>query len=242
MPTFEDYDTISDTIDWLGQSVQYKFVTKLSSKDKNGNRTSFHREYAYSSTYNDTEMAYSIKRSFDYYVTLESIDKSTYIQIRQQNMIMMQNILNQVVSWLFNESYWAVKNKILVLKGKPKPLIMNYLPMNKWLSFELIVIEYNNQFDKGIRICLSDESIYVDVRIDNFMGFVYYMNTLNMYQCALSIVNYLQRPSFGTNMVTFDNQSNRTNNFEGEVYSKGSRTIEPAKQQRSFFSKVDKLG
>jgi hypothetical protein len=41
MPTFEDYDTISDTIDWLGQSVQYKFVTKLSSKDKNGNRTSF---------------------------------------------------------------------------------------------------------------------------------------------------------------------------------------------------------
>jgi hypothetical protein len=68
------------------------------------------------------------------------------------------------------------------------------------------------------------------------------MNTLNMYQCALSIVNYLQRPSFGTNMVTFDNQSNRTNNFEGEVYSKGSRTIEPAKQQRSFFSKVDKLG
>jgi len=245
MLNFEDYDMVSDLIDWLGHSIQYKFIVKLASKEKDGTRSSFHREYSYKSSYSDVDMVNSIKRSFDYYITLESLNKETYIQIRPQNMIMIQNVLNQVYMWLMNDSLWAIKNKALVVKGKPAPLVISNLPMGKWISFELISIEYNGQYDKGVRIGLSDESQYTDVRIDQFMGFVYFMSSINMYQAALEIINYVQRPAFGTNMVTFDNNQgtyNKPSNYnEGDAYARGNRTIVPPTQQKSFFDKVKSI-
>lgn len=243
MPTFEDYDMISDLIDWLGMNVQYKFVVKLANKDKNGSRNPFHKEYKYPSTYNDVETSTSIVRSFDYYVTIENKREGVYIQIRQANLIMVQTVLSQMTEYLFNDSYWGVKEKKLVLKGKPQPIYIQNLPMCKWLGFELIVIEYEGIYDKGIRITLADESQYVDVRIDSFMGFVSFMSNLNMYQSALSIVNYLQRPEYGTNMVTFDgnneNGYNNTYNNKDGVTSKNNRIIPT--RPKSFFDKVDRL-
>lgn len=244
MLTYEDYEMLSDFIGWLGSPFQYKFVVKLAKKDKNGNRDGFHKEYMYKSNYNSVDMICSIKRSFDYYITIEN-NNGVYIQIRPQNMIMLQNIANQISGYLFNEAYWAIKSKKLVIKGKPQPLFIYNLPMGKWMSFEIIVIEYNGEFDKGVRIAFSDGNQFTDVRIDTFMEFLYFINSFNMYQAALEIVNYLGRPAFGTNMVTFEDrpeQYNRGNNpnYEGDAYAKGSRVIEP-KQQRSFFSKVDKL-
>lgn len=245
MPTFEDYDMISDIIGWLGQSVCYKFVVKLGSRDKDGNRNPFHKEYTYNSTYSNVEKVTSIRRSFDYYLTIENTYKNVYIQIRQQNMIMIQSVLSQVSGLLFDENYWAIKSKKLVVKNKPQPIFVQNLPMGKWLSFELIVIEYEGQYDKGIRIMLSDESEYLDIRIDAFMGFVYFMNCLNMYQSALSIVNYLQRPVFGTNLVEFDNNTSNYNNSrynnDGEVYTKGNRTIGDKTRKKSFFDRVDDI-
>jgi len=248
MPRFEDYDMISDFIDWLGQSAQCKFVVKLAKKDKDGNREGFHKEYTYRSSYNNVELVSSIRRSFDYYLTIEGVTgNDIYIQIRPHNMIMLQNVLNQISGYLFDSSLWAIKNKILVIKGKPQPLVINHLPMDKWMTFEIIVIEYNGQFDKGVRIGFPNDQ-YTDVRIDQFMGFLYFINTFNMYQAACTLINYIQRPDFGTNMITIDNtyrSGNYNPNYEGEVYAKGNRTIEPQipKPQKSFFTnnKIDKL-
>lgn len=241
MLKFENYDMLSDHIDWLGMGVQYKFVIKLANKDRNGNRNSFHKEYQYTSSYVDMDMSTSIVRSFDYYVTIENKQEGVYIQIRQSNLIMVQTILSQMTDYLFNETYWGVKDKKLVIKGRPQPVYIQNLPMGKWLSFELIVIEYEGTYDKGIRLTLSDESHYVDIRIDNFMGFVSFMSTLNMYQSALLGINYLQRPPYGTNMITYDNNNN-SNSYvskDGGVVGKTNRTI-PTKP-KSFFDKIDKL-
>ena len=242
MPNYEDYEQITDTLGWLDSSVQYKFVTRLASKDKNGNKDSFHKEYTYRSNYNNIDMVTSIKRSFDSFIVIDNFkDKDIYIQIRAQNMIMLQNILNQMVGYLFDEKLWGIKNKTLIIKGKPSPLYMQQLPMSKWISFELIVIEYNGEFDKGIRIVLSDESKYVDVRIDVFMGFVYIMNTFNMYLASMSHINYLQRPPFGTNMITFDNPPRNYNKVGEEgIETKAIRTIEQSKP-KSFFDKINKI-
>lgn len=243
MPQFIDYDMITDSVYWLNQTVILKFIVKLASKNKEGNRNSFHNEYMYGSNYNNVSQAASIKRSFDYYLTLDNIhNKDMYIQIRPQNIIMLQNVLNQIVNQLFDESLWGIKNKRLIIKGQPQPLFINNLPMEKWLSLQIIVIEYNNQFDKGVRLTLSDESQYIDMTIDNFMGLVYTINSMNLYQCALSVVNYLQRPQFGTNMIIFDNDKQSKPSYEGDAYAKNNRTIQQAKQQKSFFDKVDKLG
>lgn len=243
MPEFENYELLTDMLGWLDSSVQYKFVTRFATKNRDGNRESFHKEYTYKSNYNNIDMLTSIKRSFDSYILIEGAKGSDiYIQIRSQNMIMLQNVLGQMVSLVFDERFWAIKNKMLVLKGKPAPIYIQQLPMSKWLSFELIVMEYNGQFDKGIRIIPSDESKYIDVRIDSFMGFVYTINTFSMYSASVAHINYLQRPPFGTNMITFDNSSNDySNRVVADVSGKNGRFVD-AKPQKSFFDKVDKLG
>lgn len=245
MPSYENYDQLTDVMGWLDPTVIYKFVTKLASKDQNGNRNPFHKEYTYRSNYNDMEFVTSIKRSFDSYIVIENAkDKDIYIQIRAQNMIMLQHTLNQIVGYLFDDKLWGIKDKRLIIKGKPVPLYMQNLPMGKWLSFELITFEINGLFDKGVRITLSDQSKYVDVRIDVFMEFVYRMLTFDMYMASMAQINYLQRPPFGTNMVTFDNPPKYVNNNtpgEESVEAKTGRKVEPPKPQRSFFSKVDDI-
>lgn len=248
MPRFIDYDQITDMIGWLGPTAQYGFITKLAFKDRDGNRDSFHKEYTYKTgVYNDVDSVSSIKRSFDYYMVIEGTkDRSIYIQIRQQNMIMLQSIIGEISRCLYDTNMWAIKNKTLIIKGNPQPLVMQNLPMGKWMSFELIVMEYNGEFNKGVRICLSDESVYTDVGIDQFMGFAYYVNTLNMYMVALEHLNYIQRPPFGTNIVIFDDPPKKYNGYnnapgEGSVEGKSNRTIETPKQQRSFFSKINKV-
>lgn len=244
MPNYENYEQLVDIIGWLDQSVIYKFITRLATKDQNGNRNPFHKEYTYRSGYNDMEFVTSIKRSFDSYLVIENIkDKDVYIQIRAQNMIMFQHTLNQMSRYLFDDKLWGIKDKRLIIKGKPEPMYMQNLPMGKWLSFELIIFEYNGQFDKGVRITLSDSSKYVDVRIDTFMGLVYQMGSFDMYMASMAQINYLQRPPFGTNMVTFDDPPKYANNVpgDGDVQGKSGRKVEPPKPQRSFFSKVENI-
>ena len=54
----------------------------------------------------------------------------------------------------------------------------------------------------GIRLNLYDTS-FIDINIDNFYGMRYLFETVDMFGLASSMVSYLGRPEFGTNMTSF---------------------------------------
>ena len=190
--SFIYYDSISDKIYWLGKDVVLSFVVKLSKKDDDGNRVHFHNEYIYDSKYINTQYGVSIKRQYDFYLVLESNQMDIYIQIRVQNMIILRSILSDVIKILTDDRYWLYKDNKLSVKGNIKPLIHNGLPMNKWLSFQPIpIITSNEEYKKGVRITLSDETKYIDVTMDNFLGFVYIINSIDMLGYAATLVNYI---------------------------------------------------
>ncbi len=234
MACFTDYDTITDQLYWVGSipnaAVILNFVVKLSKKDKNGNRNHFHKEYEYASKFIDTPMAMSIKRSFDYYFTIETTDKSVYIQIRLENMIGLQSSIKSIAQIIINDDIWALKDKRLVLKGAFEPINIKGLPMDKWLAFEPIpVLCSNGSYTKGVRMYMSDYNTFVDIDVDKFMGMVYLITTFNMYGSATTLINYLNWSDYGTNLVTFEQDNNVPN--EG-VKAPNGRRVQAAK---SFF-------
>ena len=234
MPSFIDYDSVGDKLYFLSEGTYLTFTVKLSKKDKDGCRNHYHKEYMYpSNQYLDKSTGVTIKRDFDYYLAIENKKEEIFIQIRMENMIGLNMILQNLVQILLNDNVWAVKNNRLVLKGNINPMSID-LPLDKWLSFEPLVLEYEQGFSKGVRIILSQNDKFVDLDIDKFMGLVYLLSNFNMYQSALSIVNYLNWREYGTNLVTFSDGSSNMN--EGSIKSPNGRKIPTkAQKQKSFF-------
>ena len=223
MPNFIDYDSIADRICYFDNYV-LSFVVRLAKKDKDGNRSHYHKEFQYNAPYLNTSQVIAIKRQYDYYYTIERFnleggEDKNYIQIRAMNIIMLQNILNNMTTILFNDSNWAIKNKRLILKGQFEPLVLTNLPMDKWISFTPIVYEsIDGMFSKGVRMILSDSSQICDMTIDKFMEFTYYITSIPMTVAAQTLLNYLPM-EMGTNLVTFDSpyiqQQNENKKYEG---------------------------
>lgn len=247
MPQFTDYDTITDTVLRLSYDTTFNLAVKLAKKDKDGKRNHCHHEFKYPSRYvGNNGYLYSIKRNFDYYYTIEKYNSDTktktYIQIRLQHMIMLQNILANIVNILYDEKRWKLSNKRLVFTGAVEKFLLSGLPMEQWISFEPIVMtNYNEQFGKGIRITLGDESIYTDVVIDDFMGFVYFINTGNMFEQAQTLMNYINWHDYGTNLVSFNNEDDQIieDTESLGVINATNRTI--PKKPKSFFDKKSTL-
>ena len=232
---FIDYDSISDKILWFDNNFSLSFTVKLARKDKSGNRNHFHKEFIYPSQYLDIDQSVALKRNYDYFLTIEDLKKTVYIQIRINDMIMLKMIINSIISQLTDDSIRVIKDNRLMKKNTgQQPLVLPNLVMNKWISFECIpILDYEGAWSKGVRITLSDQSVFIDMTIDNFMGFAYVIDSFNMVQQAAIMVNYLNSSEIhGINRMAINNDisSEQTNGFQGK-----QRTVQSA--NKSFFEK-----
>lgn len=242
---FGTLDKVSDDILYFGSGVTLRFNVVLSRKKKDGTRDFMHKEYGYPSKYINHEYSYSIRRSFDFYLSIdirEDFDNS--VQIRAKDMIILRTRLNEIIRW-FGELF-KLKNKKLQIIGNYKPIIITNLAEQKWLKFVPIIIEYDNgQQKEGIRMIINSDTSYVDINIDRFMEFIYYISSMDMYQCALSVLSYFN-PEIGKDVVYFENSISRNPNLEeSEEEAKGFGKIRPqlkdqkpnVTRQKSFFDK-----
>lgn len=246
--SYIDYDRLSDDLLFLGNSTVVRFnVTLAKVSNKDGTKVHYHREYRYpSSKYADADTAITMRRSFEFYLSIDRLDaREASVMIRVQDIILLRAKLNEAASW-FNDNTFGIKNRKLYIINRPNPAIITGLPDNKSIMFEPIVIEWENDNvqQQGIRMTLTDSNIYTDITIDRFYGFVYLINSINMYESAQLMINYLGRPEFGTNMTEFENNNFLTDHYETvepeNIVSK-NREIKNKPRNKSFFDKVDEL-
>lgn len=85
---------------------------------------------------------------------------------------------------------------------------------------------------------LSSTQSYCDISISNLEAFKYIIDTINLYESAQLMINYIERPDFGTNLYTFNTEPNdeASADFEG----KEGRKIKLDKNL-SFFDKMKGL-
>lgn len=242
------YDRLSDDLLYLGNSTLLRFnVTLARVNSKDGTKVSYHKEYKYpSDKYIDADFAMTMRRSFDYYLSIEKVDaKESSVMIRVQDIILLRMRLKEVASWFSNGTFDIIKGDIKIVK-RPTPVMIEGLAGNKMIMFEPVVIVWDNtnEQQQGVRMTLSESSTYVDISINNFFGFMYLIDTIDMYGAAQNLVNYLGRPALGTNLTEF--QDNRylmdhTEAVEPSVIKAKERQVPYPNRPKSFFDKMDEL-
>ena len=230
-PMYTNYDKLSDNIVYLGSKLSLRLNVYLSTKSDNGRSRFFHTEYKYEYKYGGT--LYSMRRCFDYFLSLTKYDEDVSIMIRVQDMIIMREKLEEVAKWFSSNNVYAIKDRKLIIKTKQKPIVVAGLAGAKYLQFDPVVLtwESNEEQSPGLRITLSDPAVFADITVDKFYALLYIFQTINLYEAASLLVNYFGRPELGTNQyelpasVYFD---------ESDELNKSKETEE---RPRSFFDK-----
>ena len=236
-----DYDKISDDVLYLGSKLYLRMNVSLSDKGDQNARYHFHREFMYESAYAPNNKFVSIKRSFNYYLSLDRPDIPTGgIMIRPQDMYLLNSKLEAVSSWFSSTTFGTTKDKKLCVRVHKDPVIIDGLASQKYLQFDPAVFVWENTGEQtpGVRITLGDPSIFADISVDKFFALLYTISSFNMYQSAQLLLNYIGRPNYGFNMMEIERNTFLEEREEGLVNAKDNRQIRGNKK-KSFFDTLD---
>lgn len=242
----KDYEKISDVV-YSNARISIKLNVKLNTYSDNKGRINYHREVSY---YNEKAGAvvYNINRSFEYFLSIEDF-KGAYIMIGVNHYLSLITMLDEIFKWFvdkkFNGLFAKKDDGELVVARHVKGIRIEYLPMGKWLEAIPKAISFSNgDYATGIRLFLASYESYVDITFDEFQGILYILKTLNMFQSAQNMINYLQRPQYGTNLYNMQNIKDTGSiddriDLEQEVRGIQGRKV-PTKNS-SFFDKMNEL-
>lgn len=246
--SFNSYEKITDEVCWLSSEAILKFNVSLGRKNKDGTKRFFHQEYVYPSKYLDMANSITIKRSFDFYLTIEMIGSlksmDNMVTIRAKDMIYLQTQLNESIKW-FNTIFKRTKKGNVLIKGEFNNIRIP-LSYNKYIELEPTVIQYEDgNKTEGIRMYIASHDIYTDISIDAYFGFIYLISKFDMYQTASSMLAYLN-PTFGENAMVFEGESEDYSKSDINTTSINNSKINRANSRqnisgKSFFDKMNEL-
>ena len=82
------------------------------------------------------------------------------------------------------------------------------LMFDKYLEFEPSILEFENGEQMiGVRIYINSDANSIFMEISRFLGFKDFIENFNMYQSAQLMLNYLQRPEYGTNLYDIESKT-----------------------------------
>lgn len=199
--SFNDYDRITDILLYLSNTVTLSFTVSLSKKAKDGSRSFFHYETMYNSRYIGQQYSRSIKRIMNYFFVLDNKDDfgNGFVLRPQDVYILLLQIENELFPYYFDP-----KKRIFKIKENKLFIIGDYSPVlyaqneYKVLSFEPIVLEYQDGFKEGILFTLNGQPISMD--IDRFLGFYYILKNTDMYSAACNLATYVKSAPYGVNV------------------------------------------
>lgn len=242
------YEKISDDLCHLGYGFKLKFNVILGNKSQNNTKIPFHNEYKYSSNkYVNQNNLITIKRKFDYYLSIESSynDVNTFIMIRQQDMIYFKINLHKVYIWFMSSEYnnmYAFDKGKLVLARKVEPVYIKGLCSDNFIIIEPTVLTYNSIDIEGITFILSDITSF-NMTIDKFMELYYIIDNFNMYLSAQLLINYMSSPIIGENQSVMSEDFNDNNiDFVDPGFKGANREPYIVNNKKlSFFDKMKKM-
>ena len=207
-----NYEKITDVVMWLNNEWVLKFTTTLNKYSDKYGRQNYHKEIGYMK---NNDVSINISREFDYFLSIETVRKNK--ETGMKDSIMIRNTDIYFLCFKLEEVYKQVslvfakddQGRIFIPK-KPNPIVVN-LCGNKYIEFEPMVKELDNGSQViGVNIYLGSDSVFFFMNINMFLSFKYCIENFNMYQSAQLMLNYLGRPTNGTNMVDMTDNTNRS--------------------------------
>lgn len=254
---YDNYEKMSDDIMFIGYNTVMRMNVSLSYKNEYGERESFHKEYRYrSSKYIDTNTGITIRRRFDYYISIENIKPSqsgekAFIRLGLRDIPHFRKTLHQAAEWFLSPKYkdlFIIKDNKIKLNKILQPLDVGDLPMENFMKILPVAIndtELAKYKGPGARILLSSETNFVDLTPDTVIGLLEFFNTFNMFQSAQIMLTYIQRPAYGSNIFSFNGDEDNIEELDQRVNSKSkvvSRQIPSINNKsKSSFDDIDSL-
>lgn len=162
--------------------------------------------------------------------------------IKNENIMSFRIGLEKAVNLMNKDNLYGIfRNKLKVLNGY-EPIIIDNLPMGKSIKIDPIVVKMGEIDEaRGMRIYLNGLDDYIDMTNDRFMGFVYNINSIYLYGAAQNLLNYLQRPEYGTNTTSFNSNNSRRNSNDIENIDDVSINSNNRIKHVSVFDDIDNL-
>lgn len=201
-----EYEQISDELMILDlQSASLRFNVKLFSKSANGSGENFHKEFRYDSKYTNRSIGRSIRRSFTYFLTINGIKamaNNMPLQITIYDMLLFKAYLTNAYTWITSSNVFAIKDKKLIVISASYEILTMYTIYDKKISFEPVVLTKSNDLlTQGIRMIIDDNWV-INIEANKFAGLLYLVDSIDMYNAAITLINYLPSPSFGNNVLS----------------------------------------
>lgn len=255
---YDNYEKMSDDIMFIGYNTVMRMNVSLSYKNEYGERESFHKEYRYrSSKYTNANTGITIRRRFDYYLSIENIKPSdsgekAFIRLGLKDIPHFRNSLHQAAEWFLSHKYkdlFIIKDGKIKLNRILKPIDVGNLPMDNFMKILPVAIndsDLGKYSGPGARILLSSESNFVDLTPDTVIGLLEFFNTFNMFQSAQIMLTYIQRPAYGSNIFSFNGDEDNIEELDQTINSKSkivTRQIPSINNQKSksIFDDIDNL-
>ena len=233
-----DYDKISDDICYLGNKIYLRFNVILAKKSKEGQRIFFQRDSKYPSKYNDYEKVITMRRNFDYYLTFEKVDDfAVSTMITAKDIILLRIKTKEIITW-FSNGVFQIKDGDIKIVRKPQPVVVDTLPGGKSIIFDPVIYidPMSNLQQMGIRLAIGNGSAYVDINVDKFYEIYYHIHSINMYECAVGLLNFIGRNQTTDTYKEYDNFNSVIieDQVEPEIKMKNRK---PVAARKSFFDK-----
>lgn len=242
----KDYEKISDVVYGNGRFI-IKLNVKLNTYSDNKGRVNYHKEVGY--FYDKAnQVVYNMTRNFEYFLSIEDY-RGAYVMVGVNHYLSLVAMLEDIFNWFVDKKFHGLfarkEDGELVVQRSVSPIKIEYLPMGKWLEAIPKAISFpNGDYATGIRLYLSSYENYVDITFDEFQGILYILKSLNMFQSAQNMINYLQRPEFGTNLYSMQNIKD-TGSIDDRIdQDQQVRGVEGRKvptKNTSFFDKMNGL-
>jgi hypothetical protein len=164
----------------------------------------------------------TIRRDFRYFLSIDSIRITDSIPNRISILIGVDDIigfrmlLTGALEWYHNPNYaglYISKDGSIRITKQVEPIRYVLANGKDFIMLEpMVYVSHFNDEEPGIRMYLSSEDTYIGIPITRFRGLVYVVNTIDMYSLACIMVNYLQRPEYGTNVTNYSQYSTDESN------------------------------
>lgn len=184
-------------------------------KTINNNRVYFYKEFEYQiGNYKKV----SIKRGFDYYISIEELVKpkdrdKVFIRIGPSEYYGFMDLIQEAMKWFTSSKYsklFAKKGGELVFTGSTPSKTLTGLPMNLSLTLSPCIVDTGKEFKPAVQITVDnniDDLIDFYMSVDSLFGVYGALVNYNMFMSAQIMVSSLGIP-LGTNRVDLSDESN----------------------------------
>ena len=209
--TMTSFDKISDTLLYFSNDVTLSLCMQLNGKNKDGGIKNFHSEYHYTSS-NLNKDSYSIKREIKPYFSINDLkDYKNSIMLKANDIWFLKQLINnKILPWFIGQTriFFFDDNKQLQINGKWN---IQEFKLNDYsfMAFAPIVIRYEDGTDKeGIRMLLNSKDRFVDISIDTFISFYYYISNTDLYNAGANMANYVKTMPYDIGIIDLNNGYN----------------------------------